>query len=306
MRLVANCPATEKRQARNRPTAAGSALRQGAGGVWIGETVELLGQNGTADVLLRHDILRDGRIEERFASPSGGHIDAQEHFIGTQWHLPDNFLFAVSANVQRALYRDRIGSNSSPRATDKHPIRAGKCLAGSVTLALHASPRIDGSSAGIARRNRRGFGVTQERAARSGTRRRQRANGARRLFNHQINVGLSAPRNLQIDIAYQRLINGGLKGEGSIGLPSLFQLLDGCLGQTSGTQRNLLLAGWPLMGQHAGAGPLQGSKIVAAGRQRHGQCKSLPLRWVESGGLFAQPDGLRRRPGAGQIICQEQ
>ena len=172
---------------------------------------------------------------------------------------------------------------------------ARKGLRGDVALAL----------GGVRRVAHRG-GVAQERAAGRRAGRGERADGARGLLDHEIDVGVAVPRQLHLEIADERLVDRGLERGRLVGAAVLPQFLDRGPREPRRPRGDLLLVRRPLVGEHARTGPAERGHVVGPGRERHADRERLAVRRVEPGHLAADADRLLERAEPGQVVGQRQ
>jgi hypothetical protein len=157
----------------------GSPRRRSLG---VRHASHLLCQDRAAEILLHHHILGDLGIEQGLAATAFRKIDIEHDIIGAQRHLAADFLFAVGAAIDRQISGDRVGGDFSGGPADEDAVCPRKCLGGNIALALS---RIRGVGAGR--------GVAEQRAARCGTRGRERTDRAGRFLDHEIDVGVAVP-----------------------------------------------------------------------------------------------------------------
>ena len=188
-----------------------------------------------------------------------------------------------------------VGRHLAVGFVDQDPIGAGEGLAGDVALPLRGVRRIGGE-----------IGVGQERSSRRGPRHGQRADRAGRFLNHHVDVGVTVPGKLDLDVAHEGLVDGGAEGLGVVHLALLLEAGDRRLGQSGGTGRHILLTSRPFVGEHAGAGPLEGLEVVLLRGDRHRQRERLAVGRLDCRHLTAQPDCLPRRAEAGQALRERE
>ena len=211
----------------------------------------MLGEDGPAELLLGHDVLCHLGIEQRLLTPSRRHLDAHHGVICSDGQLPLQSLFVNRASVEDHCGRHRVGRHLAPRASHEDAIGAGKCLGCHVTLAVRGVRRVDGR-----------VRIGQQGAARNGSRRRERADGSRRLFHDHVDVGVAVPRKLQFDVANECLIDTGSEVGGLVCMSRFLQRVDGRFRQPGCPRENLPLVGGPFVRQHSWAGPAERGHVV--------------------------------------------
>ena len=270
-------------------------MGQRIGGGGVTHPPQLLGEDRLADALLEGDVLRDLGLEQGLPPAAFGEIDREHRVVGTDRHLTTDLLLPVGPAVERQLDRHGVGRHLAVGPVDEDPVGAGEGLASDVALPLRGVRRIGGE-----------IGVGQKRSTRRRSRHRQRADRAGRLLDHHVDVGVTVPGKLDLDVAHEGLVDGSAEGLGVVHLSLLFKAGDRRLGQPGGTGRHILLTSRPLVGEHAGAGPLEGLEIVLLRGDRHGQRERLAVGRLDCRHLTAQPDRLPRRAEAGQALRERE
>ena len=213
--------------------------------------------------------------------------------VGAEADLPAERLFAIGAPMNRHLGGDRIGRHLAPCPADENLVVAGEGRGGDIPLAVGRAiaPRL---------------AIGQQGAARRRPGRGDRADGAGWLLDHDVDVGVSGPGEVDDQVPHERSVNGRLERRGLLVPAGGSEPVDRGLGQPSGSGRNLLLAGRPVVGKHARAGPSQSVDVFRPRGDRHGESVGLTVGRVAAGDSLADAERLGIEPRAGEIVGQLQ
>ena len=245
-------------------------------------------------MVLHGDVLSDLGVEQRLTASTRAQIDHDQRLVALDANLFGLPLFLIRPATDHGLGRDRVGLDLAADATNQRPVGSRKGLDHDIPLAVHAS-RIHPT-----------IRIGDQRSAGHRSGGDGRADAARRFLHEQVDVGVAAPTDLENQIPHHGGRDVGLEGRGLFGLAGLREGVDRGLRQPGRPGDDHLLGCRPLVGQHAGACPAQGSRVAGSLGEGHGQRVGFAIGRIDPRHAAAHPQGLPVGPEPRQVVGELQ
>jgi len=232
---------------------------------------------------------------ERLGAPAVGEVELHRRLVLLQRDRLAQPGLLAGAEMRAHLDLDPVRRNLPPHAANHGLVRAAESLGTQVDLGGRARIVPAGLLAAIA----------QDHAAARGPGVAERADGAGRLLDHDVDVGIAGPAYHHEAVARDRLIQGGLELLGLLGPFLAVELFQRRLGDPHTLFPDLLLLGRPSLAEDPHGGPLEPLQAVELLGQAQTLHVRLRQRGIDLGDLSEHLQGPFVQSQLAQVDAQE-